>query len=92
MPGLIIHRSDGEVTGTWSVSEELPSRGGNDAAVVLCHDVRDHRDMRAIVKNDALLTVVDVNVIGDDVFTDHKAIFEALHRHTADDVVIVLVA
>ena len=37
-----IQTLDNDVAGTFCVSEEHIGRGGDDAAVVLCHDMRDH--------------------------------------------------
>ena len=68
------------------MAEQHSARGRDDTAVMLSHDMVDHRDMGAIVKHDTLLAVMDVNVIRNDVLADHKPVLEALDCHTANDV------
>lgn len=89
---LVVDRTDRQIAGTGSMTEEHSARGRYDTAVVLCDNVIDHGYMRAIVQNDAFLTVVNVNVIRDYVLTDHEAVFEALNGYASDHVVIVLIA
>ena len=48
--------------------------------------------MRRVVKDDALLAVVDVKIIGDDMFAENKAIAKTLHRDIVDHLVVVLIA
>ena len=90
--GLVVYRANHKIARTGAVTKKLASGRCDDAAVVLCHDMIDHGDVRAIVKNDTLLTVMYVYVICDHVLTDNKTVFEALYRHAADNVVVILVA
>ena len=44
------------------------------------------------MERDAFLAVVDVEVVGDDMFAEDETVAEALHGDAAERVVIVLVA
>ena len=89
--GLIVDRAYRQIAGTGAVSEEHTARGRYDTAVVLGNDVIDHGDVRAVVQNNTLLAVVDVDIIRNDVFTDYKTVFKALNGYAANHVVVVLV-
>ena len=90
--GLVVDRADRQIAGTGAVSEEHTARGRHNTAVMLGNDVIDHGDMRAVVQNDAFLAVMNVDVIRDDVLTDHETVLEALNGYASDHVVVILVA
>ena len=74
------------------VSEQHIGRGGHDAAIVLRHDVRDDRKVRAIVEGNAVLAVVDIEIVGHHVLAENKTVFEALRGDISHHVVVILVA
>ena len=51
----------------------------------------DDRQVRGVVEGDALLAVVDVEVVGDHVLAEHEAVAEALRGDVVQNVVVVLV-
>ena len=73
-------------------AEKIDICSRDDHGVVLCYNVIDDREVRAIVEGDALLTVMYVEVVGDHVFTRDDAIAVALNSDVAKDVIIILVA
>ena len=58
---------------------------------MLRDDVIDDREVRGVVKSDALLAVMHVEIIGDDVFTQNEAVAETLHGDVVQNVVVVLI-
>ena len=48
------------------------------ALIVLCHDVGDDRHVRAIVKGDSVLAVMDVEIVRNDVLAENEAVLKAL--------------
>ena len=89
---LVIHRAYAEVARSRAMPEKLAACGCDDTAVVLCHNMRDHGNMRAIVQDYAFFAVVDVYVICDNVLPDNEPVSEALNGNAANDVMVVLVA
>ena len=71
--------------GAWAfvMAEKLCGSRRDDAFVMLCGDVIYDGQMGRIMECDAFLTIVDVKVVGDDMFTKDEAIAEALHGDTA---------
>ena len=51
----------------------------------------DNGHMGAIVEGDALLAVVDIEVIRNNVLAHYKAVFKALYRNVAQLIIIVLI-
>ena len=87
-----IQALDQDVAGSLLVPEEQIGRGCHDTTVVLCHDVGDNRQVGGIVEGDAVLAVVDIEIVGDHMLPEHESVLKALYGDIAQDIVIVLVA
>ena len=81
-----------DVAGAFCVSEEHIGRGGDDAAVMLCHYVIDDGEVGAIVERETVFAVVNVKVVGDHVLAEHEAVLEALSGDVAENVIVILIA
>ena len=89
---LIVDRADRQITGTGAVSEEHTARGRYDTAVVLCDDMVDHGDMRAVVQYDALLAVMDVKIVSHHVLSQNESVTKSLRRYVSQNVIVILIS
>ena len=76
----------------FAVTEKTVARGRKHPLVVLRHHHRYVREMRGIMENDPFFAVMHIKVIRHNVFAENKTVFEPLHRHAAQRVVVVLIA
>ena len=90
--GFEVDTADFNGTRAFVMAEKLRGSRRDDAFVMLCGDVVYDSQMGRIMERDAFLTVVDVEIVGDDMFAEDEAVTEALHSDAAQRVVIVLVA
>ena len=89
---LIVDGADFHIARRLSVTEEVGRGRRENDAVMLGDDVPDRREMRRVVKDNPLLAVVHIKVIGDDMFAENKAIAKTLHGDVVDDLIVVLIA
>ena len=90
--GFEVDTTDFNSARAFVMSEKLRGSRRDDAFVMLCGDVVYDSQMGRIMERDAFLTIVDVKVVGDDMFAEDETITEALHGDAAERVVVVLVA
>ena len=87
-----IQTLDNDVAGTFGVSEEHIGRGGDYAAVVLCHYVIDDGEVGAIVECETVFAVVNIEIIGNHVLAEYKAVLESLNGDVAENVIVILIS
>jgi hypothetical protein len=90
--GFKIDSLDRQVDGTLFGAEQFVAGGGEDLPIVLGDDVLDVAEVGAVVEDDPLLAVVDIEAFRDHVLPEDEAIAEPLHGHIAEDLVVILVA
>ena len=88
---LKVKRLNDNVAWTGLHLEKSSFSSRDNVCVMLCHDMGDYRKMGAIVEDNALLTVMYIEVICYDVLTEHKAVLEALNGGVSDNDVVILV-
>ena len=90
--GFEVDTTDFNGARAFVMAEKLCGSRRNDTFVMLCGDVVYDSQMGRIMERDAFLTIVDVKVVGDDMFAEDEAVAEALHGDAAERIVIVLIA
>ena len=90
--GFEVDAADFNGARAFFVAEKLRRGGGDDAFVMLCVDVVYDRQIGGVVERVAVLTIVYIKVIRDDVFAEDETIVEALRGDATQRVVVVLVA
>lgn len=89
---LIVDGTDFDVARRAAVAEEVGRGRRENDAVMLGDDVPDRREMRRVVKDDAFLAVVHIEIVGDNMLAENDSVAEPLHGDVVDDLVVVLIA
>ena len=87
-----IDRAYNHVAARGAMTEEIGHGRGKNHAVVLSDDMVDHGKVRRIVEHNAVLAIVDIEIVRHHVLTQHQAIAEPLHRHVVQHLIVVLVS
>ena len=72
---FIIQGTNRDIAGTRTVSEEFSLGCCQNTAVVLGNHVFNIADMRGVVENDTLFTVMNVQIVGHDVLAENEAAY-----------------
>ena len=92
MSGLVVAFVHDEVYPIGPASKGAVGKRAEDTCIVLGDHAVDDRRVRGVRKRDCILRVVHVQMLRARVFAKHEAVLEALGRHVAEYLVIVLVA
>ena len=79
------------IAGALRHAVQLLGGRGHDLGVMLGYDMLDHGKVGAIVESDALFAVMNVQIVGHHMLAQNKSVPEALSRHIAQHIIVVLV-